>query len=322
MAKRTNTSTNGSASVRTKQQRGVNEINDNTVAGIRLTHPEKLLYPEQGVTKQGLADFYSAIADWILPHVIDRPLSLLRCPEGRRKTCFFQKHLDASAPAVLKRITVQEKNGTGEYAVVKDLSGIIALVQMGVLEIHLWGSRADSVEKPDRLVFDLDPEEGMSWQRVVEAAQRVRDMLRGFDLESFLKTSGGKGLHVVVPIARRHEWPEMKAFCKGVARRIADEEPERYTINPLKARRVGRIFIDYLRNDRGATSIAAYSTRARQGAPVSVPIEWQELKADLRADHFNVENLPARLNKLKRDPWAGIASTRQAITAAMLKAVR
>lgn len=326
MARRTKASTNGAANAArrgaVKQRSAVREINDTTIAGIRLSSPDKLLYPEQGVTKQGLANFYSEIADWILPHVVDRPLSLLRCPEGRRKTCFFQKHLDASAPAVLRRITVREKNGAGEYAVVKDLSGIVALVQMGVLEIHLWGSRADSVEKPDRLVFDLDPEEGMSWQRVVEAAERVREALGEFDLQSFLKTSGGKGLHVVVPISRRHEWPEVKTFCKALSRRIADEEPERYTINPLKARRVGRIFIDYLRNERGATSIAAYSTRARQGAPVSVPIEWPELKADLRADHFNIENLPARLSKLKRDPWAGMATTRQSLSAAMLKAIR
>ncbi|MGH7139066.1 MAG: DNA ligase D, partial [Pirellulales bacterium] len=304
-----------------KQQKAAAEISENVVAGIRLTHPERLLYPEQGVTKLGLAAFYAEIADWILPHVVGRPLSLLRCPEGRRKTCFFQKHLDASAPDALARITIQEKNKPGHYAAVRDISGIVALVQMGVLEIHLWGSRADHVEKPDRLVFDLDPDEGTEWSRIVTAAERVRDALNAFDLESFLKTSGGKGLHVVVPIVRRHEWPQIKAFCKGVAQRISLEEPERYTINPLKARRVGRIFIDYLRNERGATAVAAYSTRAREGAPVSVPIDWSELKKDLRADHFNVDNLPARLNQLRRDPWADLMTTRQSITTAALKAV-
>ncbi|HET6880498.1 MAG TPA: DNA ligase D [Pirellulales bacterium] len=304
-----------------KAQRAASEIESNSVAGVRLTHPDRLLYPEQGVTKLGLADFYAEIADWILPHVVGRPLSLLRCPEGRRKTCFFQKHLDASAPDVFDRVAIQEKNKVGQYPVVHDLAGIVALVQMGVLEIHLWGSRADNVEKPDRIVFDLDPEEGMDWRRVVDAAERVRDVLHSLDLESFVKTSGGKGLHVVVPIVRRHEWPEIKAFSKGVAQRIADESPERYTTNPLKARRVGRIFIDYLRNERGATSVAAYSTRARQGAPVSVPVEWDELKTDLRADHFNVENLPARLNQLKRDPWVELQTIHQNLTASALKAV-
>jgi bifunctional non-homologous end joining protein LigD len=290
------------------------------VAGVRLTHPDRLLYPEQGVTKLGLANLYAVIADHILPHVVDRPLSLLRCPEGQGKTCFFQKHLDASAPDVIDRVTVQEKKKDEKYPVVRDISGIIALVQMGVLEIHVWGSRADNVEKPDRLVFDLDPEEGMAWPRVVEAARRVRDALANFDLQSFVKTSGGKGLHVVAPCTRRHEWPEIKAFCKGVARTIAEAKPDRYTINPLKARRVGRVFIDYLRNERGATTVAAYSTRARVGAPVSVPIDWSELEDDLRAEYFNVENLPARLNKLKRDPWADLLAIRQSITASALKA--
>jgi bifunctional non-homologous end joining protein LigD len=297
------------------------EINDHAVAGVRLTHPERLLYPEQGVTKLGLASFYAEIANWILPHVVGRPLVLLRCPEGRRKTCFYQKHFDASAPDVIDRVTVQEKRKTGQYPVVHDLSGIIALVQMGVLEIHVWGSRADNVEKADRLVFDLDPEVGMEWPRVLEAARRVREELHALDLESFVKTSGGKGLHVVVPIVRRHEWPEIKTFCKGVAQRIAEESPDRYTTNPLKARRVGRIFIDYLRNERGATAVAAYSTRARQGAPVSVPVEWDELKTDLRGDYFSIENLPARLNKLKRDPWADLSTIRQNLSVAALKAV-
>jgi bifunctional non-homologous end joining protein LigD len=303
----------------TRARKAAREIDDNSVAGIRLTHPERILYPEQGLTKLGLASFYEEIADWILPHVIDRPLSLLRCPEGQGKACFFQKHLDASASQALRRISIQEKNKASEYAVADDLSGIVALVQMGVLEIHVWGSRADKVERPDRLVFDFDPEEGMAWQRVVDAARRVREVLREIGLESFVKTSGGKGLHVVAPIARRQEWPEIKAFTKAVARRMMEEAPDRYTINPLKARRVGRIFIDYLRNDRGATSIAAYSTRARAGAPVSVPVDWNELESDLRADHFNVENLPARLSKLRRDPWAELPKLRQSITAAALK---
>lgn len=294
-------------------------IEEGKVAGIRLTHPDRVLYPEQSLTKLDLALFYVRIADWVLPHVAGRPLSLLRCPEGRRKSCFFQKHLSASDPAVLKRVRIREKEKTAEYAVATDISGVVALVQMGVLEIHVWGSRDDDVERPDRLIFDLDPADGAGWEQVAVAAHRVRDALHALDLESFVKTSGGKGLHVVVPIQRRYEWPEIKAFCKSLAGQIAEEAPELYTINPLKARRVGRVFIDYLRNDRGATAIACYSTRARAGAPVSVPVDWRELGRDLRADHFNVENLPARLARLKRDPWAELPATRQTIGAAAMK---
>lgn len=291
------------------------------VAGVRLTHPDRLLYAEQGITKLGLAEFYEQIADWILPHLVDRPLSLVRCPQGPRKTCFYQKHLGPGAPSVLGRVTIQEKSKTNDYSVVKNIAGVVALVQMGVLEIHPWGARADDVERPDRLTFDFDPAPELGWSAVVDAARRLRTLLESIDLESFVKTSGGKGLHVVVPIRRRLEWPEVKAFCKSVVQRLADDSPDNFTINPLKATRTNKIFLDYLRNDRGATSVAAYSTRARPGAPVSVPIAWDELKADLRADHFNVENLPARLRRLRRDPWEALPKLRQSITAAARKAL-
>ncbi|HJT33173.1 MAG TPA: DNA ligase D [Pirellulales bacterium] len=291
------------------------------VAGVRLTHPDKVLYAEQRITKLGLAEFYEQIADWILPHLVDRPLSLVRCPEGPRKTCFYQKHLGPSAPRVLGRVTIQEKSKTNEYSVVKNIAGIVALVQMGVLEIHPWGARADDVERPDRLTFDFDPSPELGWSAVVDAARRLRTLLESIDLESFVKTSGGKGLHVVVPIRRRLEWPEVKAFCKSVVQRLANDSPENFTVNPLKATRKNKIFLDYLRNDRGATSVAAYSTRARSGAPVSVPIAWDELRADLRADYFNVENLPERLRRLRRDPWEALPKLRQSITAAARKAV-
>lgn len=292
------------------------------VAGVRLTNPDRVLYPEQGITKLGLARFYEEIADWVLPHVADRPLSLLRCPEGSRKTCFYQKHVGPGMPDVFDRVSIQEKSKTGDYPVVKNVAGLVALVQMGVLEIHPWGARADDVERPDRLTFDFDPAPEVAWPAVVDAARRLRALLESLELESFVKTSGGKGLHVVVPIQRRHEWPEVKEFCKSVAQRMAREAPERFTINPLKAARTNKIFVDYLRNERGATSVAAYSTRARQGAPVSVPIAWDELKVDLPADHFNVENLPARLARLRRDPWKELTRVRQLIGAAARKALK
>jgi bifunctional non-homologous end joining protein LigD len=257
----------------------------------------------------------------MLPHVAGRPLSLLRCPEGWDKTRFFQKHLGPGAPEVLRRIQIVEKGKPAEYAVLHDVAGIVALVQMGVLEIHVWGCRADDVERPDRLVFDLDPSPEIAWDGVVRAAHRVREALHALDLESFVKTTGGKGLHVVVPIQRRHEWPEIKAFCRSLAGRIADEAPNLYTTNPLQARRAGRVYIDYLRNGRGATAVAAYSTRARGGAPLSVPVDWRELSRLTQANYFNVENLPARLAKLKHDPWGELTTTRQSITAAVMKAV-
>ena len=291
------------------------------VAGVRLTHPDRVLYPEQGITKLGLAEFYEEIADWILPHLVDRPLSLLRCPEGARKTCFYQKHLGPGAPRELGRVMIPEKSKAGDYAVVKNIAGVVALVQMGVLEIHPWGARADDVERPDRLTFDFDPSPEVGWPAVVDAARRLRALLESLQLESFVKTSGGKGLHVVVPIQRRLGWPEAKAFCKAVAQRMVLDSPERFTINPLKASRTNKIFVDYLRNERGATSVAAYSTRARAGAPVSVPVGWDELKADLRADRFNVTNLPSRLARLRRDPWEKLSQVRQSITAAARKAL-
>ena len=289
------------------------------VAGVRLTHPERVVYPEQGITKLGLASFYVEIADWILPHVADRPLSLLRCPTGRGQLCFYQKHLEASAPAALGRVTIQEKDTTGVYSVVRDVAGLVSLVQMGVLEIHPWGSRADDVERPDRLTIDLDPSGEVGWPAVADGARRVRKLLRSVGLESFVKTSGGKGLHVVAPIQRRLAWPELKAFCKAIALRMAADSPDEFTTSPLKAARKNKTFVDYLRNERGATSVAAYSTRARQGAPVSTPVGWDELDSDLRSDYFNVENLPARLKKLRRDPWRELAGMRQSITASARK---
>ncbi|HWB09852.1 MAG TPA: DNA ligase D [Pirellulales bacterium] len=302
------------------KERQAEELDPGTVAGVRLTNPGRILYPERGVTKLALASFYVRIADWMLPHVAGRPLSLLRCPEGRHHTCFFQKHLGPGAPDVLERVQILEKGKPAEYAALHDVAGLVALVQMGILEIHVWGCRADDVERPDRLVFDLDPAPDADWDAVVQAAYRVRDALGAFDLESFVKTTGGKGLHVVAPIQRRHEWSEVKAFSKSLAEQIARESPELYTINPLKARRVGKVFIDYLRNERGATAVAAYSTRAREGAPVSVPVEWREL-GRLTGGHFTVENLPARLARLKHDPWAELSTLRQSITSAAIKAV-
>jgi bifunctional non-homologous end joining protein LigD len=288
---------------------------ETAIAGVRLTHPQRVLYAGQGITKQGLAEFYVEIADWILPHVLHRPLSLVRCPRGQKGQCFYQKHADAGTPEALGRIGIEEKDKTSDYLVIEDLAGLVSLVQMGVLEIHPWGSRVDNVERPDRLIFDLDPDPAVAWPRVIDAAIRVRELLADLGLTSFVKTTGGKGLHVVVPIQRRHEWPEVKQFCKRLVEQIAAAAPAEYTTNMAKAARKGKVFLDYLRNDRGATAVAAYSTRALDGAPVSVPLEWSGLSASLHSDYFNVVNLPGRLAALKHDPWHDLQQLRQSITA-------
>jgi bifunctional non-homologous end joining protein LigD len=282
---------------------------------LQLTHPERILYPDIGLTKLGLANYYIEIANWILPHVVDRPLSLVRCPDGQAAgKCFYQKHVGVGTPKALGCVPIEEKNGLEEYVFVQDIGGLLALVQMSVLEIHPWGARRDNVERPDRLTIDLDPGPDVPWDRVVDAAFSARDLLAELGLESFVKTTGGKGLHVVMPLApRRADWDETKRFCKHVAGLLADKAPKLYTINMAKAARKGKIFVDYLRNDRGATAVVAYSTRARSGAPVSTPLAWDELSAAIRSDHFNVTNLPARLASLKRDPWADIDDIRQSI---------
>lgn len=291
------------------------------VAGVRLTNPGKVLYPEIGLTKREVALYYERIAEWMLPHLQDRPLTLVRCPEGHTKQCFYQKHVTDQFPKSVKRVQVEEGGEAVPYGAVGSLEGLIALAQMGVLEIHIWGAHLDDIERPDYLVFDLDPDVGLSWERVVEGTLRVHERLEELGLRTFLKTTGGKGLHVCVPITRRDEWDEVKAFTRAVVDSIVAREPSRYTSNMSKANRKGKIFIDYLRNGRGATSIAAYSTRARPNAPVSTPLFWEELETDVRANTYTVRNLPERLESLKADPWAGFLKARQPITAAMKKAV-
>jgi bifunctional non-homologous end joining protein LigD len=293
-----------------------------TIAGIRLSKPDKVLYPDAGLTKLDLARYYEAVAEHALPHLTGRPLSLLRCPEGYTGECFFQKHQSGGMPPSIQRIEIAEKAGTEISLYVKDLAGLIGLVQMGVLEIHPWGSTIARVETPDRLTFDLDPDVGLSWKRVVEGAVELRKLLDSLGLRSFLKTTGGKGLHVVVPVAPRLAWDEAKAFTKQVTERLVAAAPDRYTATLAKKARHGKIFIDYLRNGRGATAVGAYSARARAGATVSTPIAWDELASGTRSDEFTIKTLPKRLAELRADPWQDFLSTKQSITAAMRKAVR
>jgi len=288
------------------------KADESVVAGVRLTHPDRVLYPRQGVTKRDLALFYESIADCILPHLEGRPTSLVRCPEGLGKECFYQKHATKGEAEGLRRVKIRERTKVAEYLVVDDLKGLIALVQMGILEIHTWNSHAQALERPDRVVFDLDPGPGVEWPAVVEGARRVKARLEAEGLKSFVKTTGGKGLHVVTPLDPAPGWDEASAFAREVAESLAREEPRSYVAEMSKARRQGRIFVDYLRNYRGATSVAAYSTRARPGAPVSVPVRWDELGPALRPDAWTVENLGARLKTIE-DPWRDYWKTRQAL---------
>lgn len=286
---------------------------------VRLTNPERIVYPSEGITKRDLVEYYAEVGPWILPQVENRPLSVLRCPEGEGQTCFYQKHAGPGTPEAIRSISIREKEKDEPYLFIDGLAGLLSLVQMGILEIHPWGSRCDDIEKPDRLIFDLDPDSSVPWTRVIAAARELRERLSEIGLETFLKTTGGKGLHVVVPITRRGTWPEIKAFSRGVVSQMEQDSPREYTTTMRKTARSGKIFLDYLRNDRGATAVAPYSTRARQGAPVAMPLDWDALSASIHADHFHVGNARAHIARRKHDPWEEFGSVRQSITAAMRK---
>jgi bifunctional non-homologous end joining protein LigD len=288
------------------------------VAGVRLTHPDRILYPAQGITKRQLALYYEEVADRILSYLAGRPLTLVRCPEGHEKECFYQKHAHEALDKSVQRVRLREGKGMATYIAISSVQGLISLVQMGTLEFHPWGSRTDRLEQPDRLIFDLDPDPKISWEKVTQTAQALRMRLEDLGLSAFAKTTGGKGLHVVVPLVRRQRWDEIKEFCREFAETFVREAPELYTASMSKVKRRGKIFIDYLRNARGATAVAAYSTRAWPGAPVSTPIDWDEL-AVVRSDQYTLRNLRRRLAERRRDPWEQYDDARRPITVAMRK---
>jgi bifunctional non-homologous end joining protein LigD len=244
---------------------------------------------------------------------------LVRCPEGHAADCFYQKHANESVPEIIGRVKIPEGKKTGIYMVADSLEAVVGLVQLGVLEFHTWGAKRDFLDRPDRIIIDLDPDPDVPWKSVMEAAQLVRTLLNELDLECFLKTTGGKGLHVAFPLQRIHTWDEIKEFAKAIAEHLVRLIPDRFIANMSKQKRKGKIYVDYLRNAKGATAIAAYSTRARPLAPVSVPIAWSELSDDVRSDHFTVKNVSARLARLSSDPWGDYFTIRQKLTRSMKK---
>jgi bifunctional non-homologous end joining protein LigD len=289
--------------------------------GVRLTHPDRVYYPDLGFTKLDLALYYVSIADAVLPLLEGRPLTLVRCPDGVGGETFYQKHPGFWTPPQVKRLAVPGE--TEEYLYVDSVPGLVALAQAGILEIHPWNSRVQHLEEPDQVIFDLDPDEALPFSRVAAAARRVRALLSELGLESFVKTTGGKGLHVCVPLEPERGWEELEEFTRSVALRLARDEPGTFTANMAKAHRKGKVYVDYLRNVRGANAVGAYSTRAREGAPVSVPVDWDELDRLSGPKDFTVAEVPLRVLGWASggavDPWARYRTLKQRVPASLTR---
>jgi bifunctional non-homologous end joining protein LigD len=289
--------------------------------GIKLSNPDKVYYPDIGLTKLDVAKYYETVAPFMLPYVAKRPISLVRCPEGIVGERFFQRHAMKGMSKAIKQVPIPGGESKKPYLYIDDEEGLFGLIQISALEIHDWGVSLAHVNEPDRLVFDLDPDEDLDLGTLKAAAVEVREFLEDLGFKSLLKSTGGKGLHLVAPLAPKLGWDVVKAFAKAIADALASARPDRYTANPLKKTREGKIFVDYLRNQRGGSAIVNYSTRAKNGAPVACPLRWDELKGLKAAAPYTVKTLPARLKAMKRDPWDGCFSTRQSITAKAKKAV-
>ncbi|MDR3446622.1 non-homologous end-joining DNA ligase [Dyella sp.] len=278
-----------------------------------VTHLQRLVFPADDITKQDIANYYQAVMPRFLPGIAGRPTSVYRFPEGTTKSGFFQKH-PMRGPQHVEHITLREESGAmDDYICPGDAGAVIELVQYNAIEFHPWASRATSLEEPDYLVFDLDPGDGISWPEVTDAARWIRGRLVEASLQSFVRTTGGKGLHVVVPLHTSCRWDDARQFSNAFAHGLADEQPASFTAKASKAERKGRIFIDYLRNTRGATSVASWSLRARPGAPVAMPMRWQDLGRCASGDAFDIRSARRRLSRLRSEPWEGFATMRQSL---------
>lgn len=280
-----------------------------------ITHPDRVVFPDDGITKQQVVDYYRAVMPWLLPAIADRPTSTIRCPGGIGSPCFFQKHVMAGLEHVGTAKLKEETGAQAVYLYPKDEAGVIELVQFGAVEFHPWGSHIGSPDIADRVVFDLDPGEDVEWRRVIAAARMVRGFLEELGLVSFVRTTGGKGLHVVVPLNPGADWATVKGFARGFAEALAQLHPLEFVATASKRFRRGRIYLDYLRNGRGATAVASYSLRSRPGAPVAVPLRWDELGRLKSGSAFDLATVPKRLARLKKDPWEGIDEITQDLAA-------
>lgn len=290
-----------------------------TVGDIRISSANRVVFPSVGIQKGEIARWYDDVAPRLLEFAKGRPASLLRCPSGLEDDCFFQKHA-GSLPKEIDIVKISEKSGAKkDYINLKSKSALIAAAQMGMIEIHLWGSQSDKVEKPNRLVMDLDPDEAVSFQAVKDAAIEIGDVMESAGLSTFPLLTGGKGIHVIAPLERRQTWDELGAVSKGIARAMAKASPEKYIATASKSKRKGKIFIDWLRNRRGATAIAPYSLRARRSAPIATPVSWKELSEIESAAEFNLTNIHDRLTTLKQDPWKGRSETRQSLAKSIIE---
>jgi bifunctional non-homologous end joining protein LigD len=290
-----------------------------TVLGVRISHPARVIYPDLGISKLQLARYYERIGEWIVPHVAGRPLTLVHCPAGVAGPCHFLKHAKAWGPSVLRRVHIQEKTKVGQYLVADSIEAVVSLAQMGIVEIHTWNSTADSIERPNRVVWDLDPGPEVSWKQVVAAGRLVRDVLKTLGLTAWVKTTGGHGLHVVAPLKPRRTVAECLAFSRAVSETIASANPRLYTTVFAKAGRDRKILIDYLRNNRTNTSVSAFSPRARIGAPVSMPLAWDDLGDP--PSRWTLVTVPVRLARLRTDPWKDYWKSVQTISQASFTAV-
>jgi len=282
------------------------------VAGVDISNAERPIIAAPGHTKLDVVRYHEALAPWLMPQLAPRPIAVVKCMDGRFDDCFFQKHplrgrdADDDSPPFMR---------------LADIADVVRAVQNGTYEFHTWGASFPRLERPDRITLDLDPDVELAWTAMREAAEHVRALLDRLDLRWFLKTTGGKGLHFVLPITRRHTWLETREFARAIAETLAGETPALFTARAAKDARSGRVYVDYLRNAEGATAVAAYSLRARPRLPVSMPIAWSELESDVRGDHFNIDNVAGIVDGRRADPWAGYERSRQTLSASMRRAV-
>lgn len=303
-------------------QRRRQALSNADLASVRVTNPDRVMFGSGGPTKLELAVYYAAVANWMLPELSKRPVSLVRCPQGERESCFFQRHAGQSLPESVKRVALREElsQKRADYLYIDNGHAFLALAQFGTVEFHPWGCRVDKPERPDRMIFDLDPDEGLRWSEVVQAARDIRDQLAEIGFVPFVKTTGGKGLHVVVPVVRRQTWSAIFRFSEGFAAGLARAEPHRFTASMAKAHRRERIFVDFHRNSRGSTAVAAYSLRARPGVAAAVPVAWPELSDIEDPAELNWASVPRWLRD-RPDPWRDIDQCARALTKDMMQKV-